>query len=110
MKATPPTIRTRQRYIVFQVYGEEKFKKDEVVHAITRTGTKFLGDLGYSKAKSWLIDFDSGSQKGILRIVNTEKDNIKATLVLIKELGEKRARINVLGVSGTIKRAKEKWW
>lgn len=110
MKATPPTIRSRQRYIIFQIYGEEKFKKEDVVHAITRTGMRFLGELGYSKAKAWLMDFDANSQRGILKIENTEKDRIKATLVLIDKINEKRTRINVLGVSGTIKKAKQKWW
>lgn len=110
MKPTPPTIRSRQRYIVFQLIGEEKFKKEDVVHAITRTGLRFLGELGYSEAKPWLIEFDPQAQKGLLRVENTAKEEMKATLALVTGVNEKRARATVLGVSGTIKRAKNKWW
>ena len=104
----PPTMRERHRYIKFQIMGEAKFNKEQALKSMNRTGMRFFGELEFSRIRPWLIDFDSRSQTGILRTNHTRKDEAKTILFLITELEGRKARIHCQGVSGTIKKVREK--
>ena len=110
VKRLPPTMKNRQRYIIFSVIGEETFKNEDIHKSLTQTGIKTFGQIGFAGFGLWLTDFDDRKQKGILKINHDHKDQAKALLALAREVNGKRARFNTLGVSGTIKKAKEKWW
>jgi len=104
----PPTMRGRRRYVKFQAKGEAKFNKEQVLKSINNTGLRFFGELEFSRIRPWLIEFDSASQTGIIRTNHTRKDEAKACLFLITEINGKKARVDCKGVSGTIKKARQK--
>ena len=106
LKRLPPTLRERQRYILFQIVGEEKFKKGDVLKAINRTGQMFFGELEFSRIHPWLIDFDPEGQVGILRTNNMAKEEAKAILFLVDNINDKRVRITCKKVSGTLKKVR----
>ncbi|MFH1787156.1 MAG: Rpp14/Pop5 family protein [archaeon] len=110
VKRLPPTLKKRQRYVVFEVAGEETFKKEEVYKSLASTGIKALGEIGFAGLGFWLTDFDENKQKGILKINHDQKDQAKALLALASTVNGKPARFSSMGVSGTIKKAKKKWW
>jgi len=101
-------MRERRRYISFQISGEAKFNKEQVLKSINNTGLRFFGELEFSRIRPWLIDFDSGTQAGIVRTNHMRKEEAKTCLFLITEIEGKKARIHCQGVSGTIKKVREK--
>ena len=100
-------MKERQRYILFEVMGEEKFKKEDVLKAINNKGQMFFGELEFSRIHPWLIDFEPEGQCGILRTNNHAKEEAKAILFLVDKINNKKARITCNKVSGTIKKVRE---
>jgi len=107
VKRLPPSLRERQRYILFEVFGEEKFKKGDVLKAINTTGQRFFGELEFSRIHPWLIDYDSQKKEGVLKTNNHTKEEAKTILFLVDNIGGKPARISCKKVSGTIKKVRE---
>jgi len=107
LKRMPPSMRERQRYIRFEVAGEEKFNKEDILKAINSTGQRFFGELEFSRIHPWLIDFNPGKQVGILKTNNHAKEEAKSILFLVDSVKGKRARITCQKVSGTIKKARD---
>ena len=110
LKQPPPSMRERRRYLVFEVLSDSPITKDELLRAIIKTGIHFLGELEYSSLKLSLLGYDRKKQKGIIRFMYKKKQGIKAILMLLSEINGKRLILRSLGVSGTIKKAREKWW
>lgn len=109
MTKTLPTMRERNRYMVLEVMADDKFVKDDIVRTIWNSSVRLLGESGFSKTGLWLVEWDEGKQKGILRASHKTVPQVRASLALIKEICNKPALLHVLGVSGTIKGAKAKW-
>jgi len=108
LKRNLPSMRERQRYIMFEIQGEEKFKKGDVLKAINVTGQRFFGEFEFSRIHPWLIDFIPGEQCGIIKTNNHAKGEAKSILFLINSINNKRARITCKKVSGTLKKVREK--
>jgi RNase P/RNase MRP subunit POP5 len=84
-----PSLKEDKHYLVFQG------NKDNVEKALL----EFLGILGMSKANPVIIEFKKNV--GILSFNRKYADDIKSALVFYN--------IHTLGISGTIKKAKEKF-
>lgn len=84
-----PSMKENKHYLVFE--GD----KDKVEKALL----EFLGILGYAKASPILIESKKG--KGILSFNRNHADEIKAAFIFYN--------IRTLGISGTIKKAREKF-
>ncbi|ODS39161.1 MAG: hypothetical protein A7316_06280 [Candidatus Altiarchaeales archaeon WOR_SM1_86-2] len=110
-KPLPPTLRERNRYVVFEIISENNgFSKGDVSKVIQNASLRFLGELGVSKMSLWLIEWNGETRKGILKVNHKSVDEMRASIALIREINGKRAIFHVLGVSGTIKRAREKYY
>lgn len=108
-KRNPPSWKKRQRYVVFRVTGEEKFKKELLLSSLKKTGARFFGEMEFARIRPWLADFDFATQTGILRTDSKKVGEAKSILLLTAKIGERKSRISTLGVSGTIKKAREKF-
>lgn len=117
-KLLKPTMREKNRYIAFKINSkpETKFGREDIIRLTSNACLRYLGELGTSKTSLWLTDWNVAQQKGILKVRHTELDNVKAALALVKETtlkNNKENKISVqyitLGVSGTIKKTKEKY-
>ena len=109
-KPLPPALRERNRYMVFEIISENgSFSKRDVSKVIQNTSLQFLGELGVSKMSLWLIEWNDETKKGILKVNHKSVNEMRASIALIKEINGKKATFHVLGVSGTIKRAREKY-
>lgn len=104
-----PTLKERNRYLVFELISDSKVDRDSVIRAIWNSSLTFLGELGTSKSSLWLTEWDSAKGIGILKVNHKAVDKARAALALVKEINKKPCIIHVLGISGTIKKAKEKW-
>ena len=109
LKPIPPTQRERNRYLVFEAISDSPLKRDEIIRAIQNSCLNFLGELGTSKTGLWLMDWDDGKKKGILKVTHKTVDEVRASMALVKEIGRKPCILRVLGVSGTVKGAREKF-
>lgn len=75
--------------------------------AISEECLRFLGELGCAKAGIQILDVWN-NQKGIIRVDNKSVNELKSALILIKEIDGKNVIIKTKGVSGILKKAKEK--
>lgn len=108
MKRLLPSLKEKNRYIVFEVVANQKLSFKEVKEAILKAIIKFLGQLETAKANPLLLN-DWKLNKGLLKINNKYLNKVKTALILINKIGKKPAYIKVMGVSGTIKKARLKF-
>jgi ribonuclease P/MRP protein subunit POP5 len=110
-KMLPPALRSGKRYIVFEVISDEKIGYDDILNSNWESMLDFLGELNVSLAKPWMIKslYDEQNQRGVIKCGNDYVEQIRAALSLIQIIGEKKAIVKVLGVTGTIKSARLKY-
>ena len=103
-----PSMKENWRYIAFELISEaEPASEKDITRAILNSVTRLLGEVGASKTNIWLLEYSKG--KGLIRCSHTAVTNVVASVTTITEINDKRALLHVLGVSGTIKKAKEKY-
>lgn len=108
----PAALRGKKRYIAFEVISEEKIDFSEIVGAVWHSLMNFLGELGTSRSNIWIMkdNWDEDTQRGLIKCSHKEVEYIRASLSLITIIGENNVIIRTLGVSGTIKGAKKKFF
>jgi len=99
MKPFPPTLREKRRYIHFTVRGSQA--GEAVAQAINDSMLSLFGEDGYAKANFSIVDYSAGM--GVCRCTNDWLDNSLVALAFVSQIDAKPARIDVLGVSGTLK-------
>lgn len=104
-----PTLRERNRYIAFELISDSRFKREEVVKAVWNTVLRFLGESGASKTSLWLMDWSEEKQSGILKVNHNSVDEVRAALALLKDINKVNCIPHVFGVSGTVKKTREKY-
>ena len=111
-KSLPPSLRGRRRYIAYQMISEEKVLLQDLINGIWHSILNFLGEHGSSKADIWIARdiYDEKKQMGLIRCSHLSVEHIRASLALIERIGDARVVVKVLGVSGTIKAAKMKFF
>jgi ribonuclease P/MRP protein subunit POP5 len=110
-KPLRPSLREKKRYIVFEIISDDKIEFKDIKNSILNACNKFLGEFGCAKANPYIIEncFDSSSKKGILRVTNKSLNDIKAALSMIKDINNQRVIFKIIGVSGILKKAKNKF-
>jgi ribonuclease P/MRP protein subunit POP5 len=110
-KQLPPSLRDIKRYVVFEIITENHVNYKDFVEALWTSVSNFLGEAQASRAKIWVIQnlFDEKSKKGVIRCSHTYVEHTRVVLSLIQFVGEARATIRVMGVTGTIKSARIKY-
>ncbi|MFH1424164.1 MAG: Rpp14/Pop5 family protein [archaeon] len=104
-----PTQKENWRYLAFELITNAKFKETDVVKAMVSSILRFHGELGASYTNVWMIEFNEGKQNGIMRCSHTAVQEVVAAVTLITKIDDKDAGFNILGVSGTIKKCREKF-
>jgi len=104
-----PTLRERDRYIAFELISNSRFGRDEVVRAVWNTTLRFLGEYGTSKTSLWLMDWNEEKQNGILKVNHRSVEEVRAALALLRDINKGDCIFHVLGVSGTIKKTRERY-
>jgi len=104
-KTLKPTLRERNRYILFQVISEEPIVYCDLESAIWNTCLNFFGELGSSQMSLWIIKnlYDEKKQIGVIRCNNKSVTKVLSALGLLNKLGDIRLTVKILKVSGTIK-------
>ncbi len=110
-KILSPTLRIRKRYVVFQVFAEEKLAFEEISHALRASLLEFAGELNTALSRIWIMKdlWNKEKQIGVLKCVHTSVELVRASMILINRIGDVRISFRILGVSGTLKSAKRKF-
>ena len=108
-KPLKPSQREKKRYIVFEIISSDKFAFEQAKNAIIRNYFKFLGEFGFEKARLYIIKNLYKDNKGILRITNKCVNDIKAVFEKISSIEGIKASFEIKGISGILKKAKNKF-
>jgi ribonuclease P/MRP protein subunit POP5 len=109
MKPILPSLKEKKRYIVFEVISEKKLSKSLIEKAINEQVLKFLGELGVAKSGFLILKDLYKKNKGVVKTNVKYQDEVKMALSLIKKIGNEKAIVNVIGVSGILNKAKSKF-
>ncbi len=104
---TLPTLRDKKRYIAFEVASEQIINRQELIYEILNSTCSLFGDAGCSHINPMLVAFDG--RYGIVRCSREKTPQVRAALACINNAKGIRVSILVLGISGTIKGAMEKF-
>lgn len=110
-KLLPPSMREPKRYLAFEVISEYPVNYIDFANSFWNSIISFLGEHGSSDAKIWLIQnlYDEKSQVGIIKCKHTFVEELRVALSIMQYIGETKSIVKVLGVTGTIKSAKNKY-
>jgi len=112
IKPLMPSLRERKRYLAYEVISNNKFNDAISVNkAILDAAKEFLGNLGMAHAGILPLNdkWDLKNQRGILRVNNKHVDELKASLIFIKNIQGKEAMVKSVGASGILKKAQYKY-
>ena len=111
-KILPPTLRDRKRYLAYQVVSDSKLEFSEINNAIWYSIMNFMGEKGASEADIWIIKntYEEERKIGLIKCSHTSVEDVRTALALVQKMGENRMIIRVLGISGTMKAAKKKFF
>ena len=107
MKTLPASLRERKRYLAVEIITESDVSREEFIREIFAATGSLYGDIGSSECGLRLLDF--GEQKGIIRCSHMMTERSRAALATITSIGGQRAIVHVLGISGTVKGATQKY-
>ncbi len=105
----PKSGRERNRYLACAVDCASPVSSAAFGKQVFAATLRFLGEIGTSKTSLRVIDFDEKKQQGIVKCTHATVDEVRATLALISDIERNPAAVRVLGVSGTIKKTREKY-
>lgn len=104
---TLSTLRDKKRYIAFEIYSDITINRQELIREVSNSIISLFGDIGASEIRPALMHF--GGRFGILRCAREKTLEAKAGLACVNNIRGIRLSIMVLGISGTIKGATEKF-
>ena len=108
LKILLPSLKEKKRYLVYEILADKDLDKNISNELINKLDS-VLGVFDGAKAGLQSISYDKNAQKGMLRVNNKQVDKLKTSLMLIKHLNNQEIIIKTIGVSGIIKKAKQKY-
>ena len=101
-----PTLKERQRYLVYKVISDSDFGNFRQLHTdIMIMCQRMLGIFEASKAGLMNVKFNEKTRKGIIRVDNKYVDKLRICLGLIKQLENQKAIVDCDYVSGLLNKA-----
>jgi ribonuclease P/MRP protein subunit POP5 len=107
LKRLMPSLRSKKRYLAFELISEEPVNRGELVREVVSSASALLGDILASECNIHVLGFEAGN--GIIQCSHTKVTETRAALAAITQVNRVRATLHVLGVSGTVKGATEKY-
>lgn len=106
MKRMLPSLREKQRYLVFEIIDGE-FSVKKVREAIWEACLQFMGENSCSDANiKFLTEFFEG-KKGVIRVNRGKVGELKTSLALIRRINKRKVILKTRRLCGTINNCKE---
>ncbi|MBS3156126.1 ribonuclease P protein component 2 [Candidatus Woesearchaeota archaeon] len=109
MKPILPSLREKNRYIVYALKSDKKLKFDDIKMAIEKAHLDFLGELGSASSGIRVMDHFS-QNKGIVKVNSKFLDKSRVALMMMDKVKGSKVEVKNVGVSGTLKKAKAKFF
>ena len=110
IKPISPSLREKKRYLAAEIIAENNLDFKDIKRMIKESYATLFGTTGVAKAGIlFLKDTTINPQRLLIRINNKELNNLRSSLAFVKEIMGKKAIIRSAGVSGTLKKAREKY-
>ncbi len=104
---TIPTLREKKRYLAFKIISENTINRGELTRELLDSICQLFGDKGESEINPSLMAYNG--RYGILRCQKDRTTDTRAALACINRVRGGSVSIMVLGISGTVKGAMEKF-
>ncbi len=112
LKPLLPTLKEKKRYLAFEIISKSRIKAfSEVSKAIWASTLSYAGTKGTARMGVWIIPekYNPEKQRGLIRIGHRNMDELKASLILIKEIEEQPVIVRSIGASGILAKAEKKY-
>ncbi len=112
MKGKPllPTLRTKKRYVVYELISDKDILHEMIVDAIVSSYKECFGIFGVGKAG--IIDtkiYSKEKKRVILKINHKYVEELRAALGMITNINSSKVIIHTIGVSGILRKAKKRY-
>lgn len=110
-----PTLREKRHYLAIEILSSKNIDEKDVRIAIHKAVNLFLGyesalaGVKILELKSGKKKYDLKSFKGILSVNRKYDLKVKASLAVFSQIKEIKIMSRIIGVSGTLKRLREKF-
>lgn len=104
---TMPALREKKRYLAFRIISEDTINRRDLTEELLDSICLLFGDKGESEINPSLMSYDG--RYGILRCQKDRTTDTRAALACINRVRGGRVSIIVLGISGTVRGAMEKF-
>ena len=113
MKHLPKHLRPRWRYLAVELeaWPDADVSRGDFQRSVWFAAQNLVGDAGSADADLRVVRFafDSASGEALLRVRRGEVDRARAAVACVDAVRDDPLRVAVLGVSGTIRAAAEKY-
>ncbi|MFP4115963.1 MAG: Rpp14/Pop5 family protein [Candidatus Aenigmatarchaeota archaeon] len=108
----PSSLREKKRYIAFEIIGEEKIGFGELINAIWSCMLELFGEANVGDINFWLVkdSWDKENQRGLIKCNHNHVSKVRLALALVERIGDLKVSIRTMGVSGTMKSARKKFF
>ncbi|MDY6762063.1 MAG: Rpp14/Pop5 family protein [Candidatus Nanohaloarchaea archaeon] len=112
LQALPKSLRQKHRYLVVDIICDRDRELGQVVDTVWDAILDFLGQEGAATADPWVMEdlFDAEQQRFAVKVKKDRVEAVRAALALVQEIGGEDATLQVLGVTGTMDSAREKYF
>jgi ribonuclease P/MRP protein subunit POP5 len=104
---TLPTLREKKRYVALKIISGNTINRRELTEELFDSMYSLFGDKGVSEINPALMSYDG--IYGVLRCQKDRTSDTRAALACINRVREVCVSILVIGISGTVKGAMEKF-
>jgi len=106
-----PSEREKKRYIVFGIVSGDTFSFEDVKTALKQNIIRYIGEFGWQRTRMLVIPnlYFPERKIGIFRITNKSLEPVRSCLQMLDDIDGKKAKIEIRGISGILKKAKQKW-
>ena len=106
MKRLLSSLKEKKRYIAFEIDSEYGFAKDDIINAVDTICRNFMGEFGYGKSGVMVVDDVVEGKNGVVRVNSKYVDLVKVSLMMIKEINNKKVIFKNVKTSGSIMKLK----
>jgi len=100
-------MHVRKRYLAVRLVTENSPPSDkDFREALWRRLHELYGELGVSRIGFWLVIYNPSLRAAIIRCRHDQVRKVRAALATITHIGKSNLLLHVVGISGTIKKAK----
>lgn len=111
MKLKPilPSLKEKKRYLSFEILSESNIPVNEAEKSISESCLSFLGTLEAGKASLMFLNDKYSDNSGVIKTNHRYTDKVRTALALINKIDNKDVIVRTRVVSGTLKKAINKF-